>query len=75
MKFFLQRLDEEGKSEKLPLEMVAVNYLKTDFIIDLIVLIPFGGILSLFDKRFEIFWLIKAIRIKDLHNYVEIKQF
>lgn len=68
MNFFLQKLDEQGNSQELPLEAVAVYYLKEGFIIDTIVLIPFGGILSLLDKRFEILWLIKAIRIKDLHN-------
>ena len=55
--------------------MVAVEYLKTEFLTDLVVFLPLGGILSLYDKRFEIFWLIKAIRIKDLHNYLGIRQF
>lgn len=75
MNFFLQTLDEEGKSQELPLEMVAVQYLKQGFLTDLIVLIPFGGILSLVEPRFEILWLIKAIRIKDLHYYLNIRQF
>ena len=55
--------------------MVAVQYLKTDFLTDLIVFLPLGGIMSLYDKRFEMFWLIKAIRIKDLQHYLSIRQF
>ena len=73
--FLLQKLDEEGKSQNLPLETVAVEYLKTEFLTDLIVILPLGGLMSLYDQRLEIFWLIKAIRIKDLYNYLNIKHF
>jgi len=67
MKMFLQNLDEEGKSERLPLEYVTLNYIRSDFLTDLIAFLPLGGIFSSFDERLKFLWLVKALRIKDLH--------
>ena len=64
LKFFLQELDEKGQSLYFPLEIVATNYLRSEFLIDLFVLLPLGGIFSEIDDRWKILWLIKAYRLK-----------
>lgn len=75
LRFFLQELDEDGKQQDLPLEEVASNYLKNQFVIDLIAIIPFGAIFSSFDERLAFLWLIKAIRITDLKFYMSDRFF
>jgi len=70
LNFFLQELDEENKSRNHPLEVVAQKYFTSRFPIDFIILLPLGGILSLIDIRLKFFWLIKALRIKDLMKYL-----
>ena len=40
--FFKQELDEEGNSKLEPLEVIAYRYLRSNFIIDTMVLIPWG---------------------------------
>ena len=54
---------------------MAANYLKNQFVIDLIAFIPFGSIFSSFDNRLEFLWLLKGIRIKDLKFYMSVKFF
>ena len=70
LNFFLQELDEENKSRNLPLEVVAHKYFTSKFLRDIIILLPLGGILSMIDVRLKFFWLIKALRIKDLMKYL-----
>lgn len=53
--------------------MISENYLKYKFFKDLIVILPLGGMFSYIDQRFKILWLIKAARVKDLHQYVSFK--
>jgi hypothetical protein len=75
LNFFMQELDEKGHSKNLPLETIAQNYLRGDFLLDLIVFVPWGGIFSLVDNRLKFLWLIKALRIKDLMRYMSKRQF
>jgi hypothetical protein len=62
-------------SKDLPLEVIAQKYLREGFLLDLIILLPLGGIFSLIDTRLKFLWLIKAIRIKDLMMYMSERQF
>ena len=71
MKFFLQELDEEGQSLNETLEIVATKYLRSEFLIDLVVLLPLGGI----DDSWRFLWLIKAYRLKQLHYYMSARFF
>lgn len=73
--FFMQTLDEEGKSRNEPLENVSFNYFKGGFTKDLLVLLPLGWIFSFADERFKILWLVKAIRIKTLHHSLSKRSF
>ena len=75
LNFFLQELDEKGHSKNQPLEIIAENYLRGDFLLDMIVFVPWGGIFSLVDNRLKFLWLIKALRIKDLMRYMSKRQF
>ena len=75
IKFFLQKIDEKGQSLTEPLETVATNYFRSQFLIDLIVLLPLGGIFSLIDYRWKLLWLIKAYRIKELQYYMSPRFF
>lgn len=74
LKFFLQRIDEKGISQNLPLEQVATNYLKGEFLLDLCAFLPFG-LFSLYDERFKILWILKVIRIHLLKYYLSQKFF
>ena len=67
--FFKQEINEEGKSQFEPLEIVATNYLKSSsFKIDLIAFIPWGILFGLIDQRLIFMWVIKAIRIFQLNS-------
>jgi len=46
-----------------PLKDVALRYYSTDFLVDMIALIPWGYILAQFDPKLKVFWIVKAIRI------------
>lgn len=73
MKFFLQKFDERGKPEVLPLEEVAHKYLTTGFLLDFVCFLPLGWIFSLIDERFKFMWLIKTLRISTLSYYLRQK--
>jgi hypothetical protein len=73
--FFLQPLDEQGKSQNLPLETISFQYLKGDFAKDFIVLVPLGVIFSIIDERFKILVFLKAIRITTLHKNLSKRSF
>lgn len=75
LNFFLQDLDEDGKSKGESLETVSSNYLRGKFLIDLIALLPLGAMFTHIDERFKVLWLVKAIRIKELHQYLSKKSF
>ena len=62
LNFFKQDLDDQGVTKAEPLIKIATRYLQSDFIGDVLVLIPWGYIFS----RFQFLWGIKAIRIKTL---------
>ena len=64
--FIKQDLDDEGNTKyELP-EKIAVRYIQSGFLVDLIALIPWGYIFESYGPNFGILWVIKAIRIKTL---------
>ena len=64
--FIKQDLDDEGKTKlELP-EKIATRYLQTNFIVDMVALIPWGYISDAYSPNFGFLWVIKAIRIKTL---------
>jgi len=74
--FLLQKIDEQGRSQNLPLHQVAFEYLNSGFLIDILAFIPFGLILSeLAGDEFRFFWVIKMIRLKDLYFYTSMAFF
>jgi len=75
LNFFLQDLDEEGKSKNEPQELIVSKYMRGSFIIDLLTFLPLGYTLEFYDHRFKILWLIKALRIKELHGYLGKRSF
>ena len=68
LSFFKQDLDEEGETKHDSLSQIANRYFKNQFAKDFIAFVPFGYLLSLYDKRLKFFWVIKTIRITSL-NY------
>ena len=54
---------------------MALNYLKGEFLIDLLAFLPFGLLSLMIDERFKFLWIIKAIRIKQLKYYLSKKFF
>ena len=68
LSFFKQDLDEEGETKHDSLSQIANRYFKNQFTKDFIAFVPFGYLLSLYDKRLKFFWVIKTIRITSL-NY------
>jgi len=61
--------------EDQPLEEAAMGYLKTNFAIDLLALLPFGGVLSELDYRFRTLWLLKVLRLNELYYYTSMRFF
>ena len=53
-----------------PLNVVASKYLNTTFTLEIISLFPWGYIMATFDPKFKVFWLVKAIRIGQLNQYL-----
>ena len=51
------------------LSVVAERYFKGEFIVDLIILIPFG-MLEFINPKLKVLWLVKDIRLKDLSIYI-----
>lgn len=87
LNFFKQKLDEAGLPMSEPLEVVASNYLTSDFKMDFFAFLPWGYVASVVDHRLVFFWVLKAVRIKMLddlvsdrkilpivENYIEWKQ-
>lgn len=60
--FFKQDLDDQGQTKSEPLIKISTRYLQTNFVFDVLVLIPWGYIFG----DFVFLWGIKAIRIKTL---------
>lgn len=75
LKFFVQRTDENGMSEELPLSKVSYNYLNHDFVVDLVVFLPFGLIFTYIDQTLKFVWMIKLLRIKDIQYYLSKRFF
>ena len=44
IRFFLQQRNEQGRSQNLELPLVMENYIKTKFLVDIFIFIPFGFI-------------------------------
>ena len=66
IKFFREFTPENEVKPCRDLRKCAKNYLKTDFIIDFIALIPFPYILKFANDEQDMFFLIKHIRMYDL---------
>jgi len=72
VRFFLQNINEVGESLNNSIEEISLAYLQGRFWVDCITLVPFG-MLSYFDSRLKVFWLIKSIRIKEFNYYLSDK--
>ena len=55
--FFKQDLDDQGKTKAEPLVKICTRYLQTNFVFDVLVLIPWGYIFG----QFVFLWGIKAM--------------
>lgn len=55
----------------MPLEEVALEYLRTNFKYDFISFLPLGYFAVLIDHKLSFFWVIKAIRIRQLNEYLK----
>lgn len=55
----------------MPVEEVALEYLRTNFWYDFISFLPLGYIAVLIDHKLSFFWVIKAIRIRQLNEYLK----
>lgn len=49
LKFFVQKVDENGISTEFPLSKVARNYVNDDFLVDLVAFLPFGALFTYID--------------------------
>ena len=63
-------MNEEGHTLNLPLEKVAMRYFKGGFFFDLVALTPFGA-LEYFSESLCVLWVIKAIRIYEIRQYLK----
>jgi hypothetical protein len=72
---FFPHTDEDGKSKDESYEEVIFNYLRGMFIIDVLAFLPLGYMFQSYDERFKVIWLIKALRIKELHGYLSKRSF
>ena len=71
--FIKQDLDDEGLTKyELP-ETIAVRYIQSGFLVDVITLIPWGYIFESYGPKAGVLWVIKAIRIKTLQNMMSNK--
>lgn len=68
--FFKQQLDEQGQPKNEALETIALNYFRTNFFLDLLLVFPVGYVMSLFDRRTKFLWIIKAFRVKHINSYL-----
>ena len=57
-------------NEDLSLRQVARNYINGEFIIDILVLIPFGAMFTYISEWMKFVWILKAYRIKDIQYYL-----
>ena len=67
--FFKQDLDDQGQTKSEPLIKISTRYLQTNFVFDVLVLIPWGYIFG----DFVFLWGVKAIRIKTLIHQMSDK--
>lgn len=72
--FVKQDLDDEGNTKHELPEKIAVRYLQSSFIVDVIALIPWGYISDSYGPNFGVLWVIKAIRIKTLIGMMSNKR-
>ena len=63
-------MNEQGQSKEEPVSKIAERYFKGTFALDLIVFLPIGYFATMIDVKLKIFWLIKAIRIRNLNHYI-----
>ena len=75
LNFFLQDLDEEGKSKNEAHEVIISKYMRGNFVTDVLAFLPLGYMFEFIDHKFKILWLIKALRIKELHGYLGKRSF
>ena len=75
LNFFLQDLDEEGKSKNEAHEVIISKYMRGNFVTDVLAFLPLGYMFEFVDHKFKILWLIKALRIKELHGYLGKRSF
>ena len=50
--------------------MVSERYFKGGFALDLLIFLPIGYFMSLIDSKLKFFWVLKAIRIAKMNQYV-----
>lgn len=67
IQFFLQKKDEEGKILKQSLQQISENYLRGNFMMDVIIFLPLGWVATiLINEKLRVIWYLKVIRMKNL---------
>lgn len=55
--------------------MIISRYIRGNFVTDVLAFLPLGYMFEFIDEKFKILWLIKALRIKELHGYLGKRSF